>query len=494
MKQPCKKHKKRGSMLIVALFLLIFILVMGGALVMWGMSNVQTSVNSRDVTQAYYSAKSLTDTLVQELMNLTDQGMQLDGEIRALKPKGKVFTATYDASPIGSDTLTVGALPAEKATLVIKCTADDGGKRDEAGRMIDGVQQITIATTCTYAGFTRTVTRAMSAEHRPPANGVAGLTIGLNGKASNENCNLYSYDIFGDVMIDNAKNVRIADSNITGDVKISASYQVRFMTLLTSKAYFHDKTKTVNLYAPNRVFIAGHMKADGAMNLYTPKVYDNNMDKTAVYTKLDYPSKPPKFETYTLVAPAEPGKKIPAIADLSERIWTQSVTATKGGTVNNLIVETQGRDIAIIAPDITFTGTLTCTGGGSVTFYANNAMVLSEITLTRGANTRVSFVSVHGDITVNINPPQQGGYEHKANFLCPEGNLNINSDQKGYALHGTIWCKNLVKAVEYNRFKLNTTPTPTDWWGDTAGLTKTVDSSGSGGANGLIEYKAKKYQ
>ncbi|MEG1381189.1 MAG: hypothetical protein RSC73_03000 [Ruthenibacterium sp.] len=476
MKQPCKTQTKRGSMLVTALFLLLFVLIMGTALVTWGMWNVQESVNSRAVSQAYYSAKSLTDMVVNELFNKTEQGLNLDKEIQQLKV-GAQLMASYDSQGT-TNTLTIGQLPADKATMSIKCTKDIEGNREADGSMKNGIQEITVSTTCAYQKFTRTVTRAMTVEHRPPTQGVKGFTMGCAGETVLIDGTFKNLNILGDVTMSNLKKMDMTNVSIEGDVKIGATHNVN----IAGKTYLGGNKNKADIYTEQKkgITLSGNLKFDSNVTMHGE--INPSSSTQEKYTRVDYTT--PEFQTYELIKPATPTNRprtIPSI--VTESVYPKnsiSITPFSG----NLTVETSGKDIIIMASkmDVNARGKIACTGGGSVTFYMNGNINLNSFILEREANTQVNFVSETGDITANYD----GNVFCDANFLCPKGSLNYFGN-----VHGTVWCNNLLAQQGQATYTINTVPTKDNWWGDTSKLT-TIKSGG--GAGGKIEYAKLKYQ
>ncbi|MEG2672013.1 MAG: hypothetical protein RR937_02425 [Ruthenibacterium sp.] len=474
MKQPCKTQTKRGSMLVTALFLLLFVLIMGTALVTWGMWNVQESVNSRAVSQAYYSAKSLTDMVVNELFNKTEQGLNLDKEIQQLKV-GAQLMASYDSQGT-TNTLTIGQLPADKATMSIKCTKDIEGNREADGSMKNGIQEITVSTTCAYQKFTRTVTRAMTVEHRPPTQGVKGFTMGCAGETVLIDGKFNNLNILGDVTISNLKKMVMTDVSIKGDVKIGATQNAT----IAGKTYLGGNKNKADIYTKqkNGITLSGNLKFDSNVTMHG-EINPSSSTKEK-YTRVDYTT--PEFQTYELIKPMTPSKTEKILLPSGGTI-TESVIASQPiFWLNNVTVETNQQDIVIMAPSMTVVGgKISCIGGGSVTFYIDEAIDLT-FTLERDANTQVNFVSVGKGIIANYS----GNVFCDANFLCPKGSLKYFGN-----LHGTVWCNNLLAQQGQATYTINTVPTKDNWWGDTSKLT-TIKSGG--GAGGKIEYAKLKYQ
>lgn len=493
MKQPCKANSKRGSMLVTALFLLLFILIMGMTLVMWGMSNVQTSVNSREVTQAYYSAKSLCDLVVQELANKTEAAMQFDEQIQSLPAigeavTGEMLTATYDSDPnvMTPDTLTIGDLPADKATLTIKCVKDLTGVR-ENGKMKNGIQKIAVSATCTYRKFTRTVTRTMEVEHRPPTSGISGFNCGLNGLASPSAwIDLYYFNIWGKTTIAHNAALSITGCEIRGDVQIDSN-TVDIAGTNKFTADKGDTVKTVDIYAAS-TSLKGRILFDSAVTIYG-KVNNNASPPQPNYTVK--PGKaPPKFDSYTLIAPEPPKTKVDNLSKYNNKTLSESVRAKDMSDLSNATIETGGKNIVIIAPSISLRGTITCKGGGSVTFYAETGdLTLNSMTLSRDAATRVSFVSIENGIGVM----DGAGKSYNANFLCPKGTFSFSG-----VMQGTIWCNAIMRSdIGISPYRIDTRnptkPEDKNWWGNTDGLTQKADAGG-GGASGIIKYTISTYE
>lgn len=461
--RPAALRTKRGSALVTAVFLLLFVVLMGSVLVLAGLQNVQNTVNTRDSRQAYYTAKSLLDTTLDSLTQ--DGSSALAGMDDALK-------ATAPGGSVEASGISLGSLPVDvqngvpKASFTLTCT-------EVPADIENGVQKFTATAAATYKGYTRAVARTLEIERRP-GGGVTGFIGGGSG-AGSASYTLRDLDLTGDLNIFNANSVQIGGTvNVSGSTTLYASSSVTIEG--GAKARLGSKDTTAEIRTPTLSI------STPQSNIYNADIYGrvnfySNANQNSVfkgsYQKNTYAA-PDTVPVYTLNAPSASGDavKVDAAWKLNSQTITADTVLTSGGWVDGLTVDTGGGSIVAAAPTLGLTGNLTVRGGGSVTFVTDGDLS-AYCRLIRSDDTKVTFISRNGGIRLQGN----GAYTYEANFLCPRGTLTMTTT--GTAIHGTVWCNCLVANAG---MAIDTTPPQNGvWWGDVSSFS----AGGNGGGSTL---------
>lgn len=214
MRNQYNYKSRTGSIIIPAVFLLMFFILMGGALVRNSELAIRLSSNVNESRQAYLLARSGVDLLADSLCMVpqTEKFTQLDDVVKTVGVGGSMAGTISLANP-------------NDISYEIKCTGSvpiPNGQKDT----------YLIKATSTYRQYTRSVSRYVEAEriNAGITDSILGIDIGsgtfhgnyyISAQGNREN-NV----INGDMRLQNASNVNFERITVDGDLRIEIYSQL----------------------------------------------------------------------------------------------------------------------------------------------------------------------------------------------------------------------------------------------------------------------------
>lgn len=486
---------RRGSLLITAMFFLLLMVLLGAGLLTWGIWNVQSTVNTRQSTQAYYGAKSLCDTIADALDQYESADPNESAAAQKIERQMYALGATAGASAEYTPAF-------DGASAFAKENGYDFALRyttqGVAGTLDDGVQTVEIAATCTYAengkAYTRTVKRTVEITRRPGGTDIGnGFIGGKNGLLQATDYLFRNVTILGNVYVNNARTIEIENAVFTEDVFFAASEKIHLYYGKKNKpSTFGNADSKIVWYAPQIILDATYTEAFAAgrgADFYTDSIrYAGGMSAAQIkkmnIRKSSY-EQPPASRDYRLKEFPTYGVEYnmlnrPAVITQSCNLYNILLSAYAfGGTFE---VDTGGRDIGITVENgltMWTSGRIVVRGGGSVTFYVEDTINLQG-RMERYDNTKVTFISKNGDILMD----GVSSAVFEANFLCPNGTFILTANK--LKMHGSFWCGKFIAngSTHNSDFDFSTQPTEQNWWGDVSAFVELDNDSGTPGAGG----------
>ncbi|MEG0178515.1 MAG: hypothetical protein RR654_03085 [Oscillospiraceae bacterium] len=220
--RPCieKLKQKRGSVLIPAMFIMMFFVIMGSVLLRAGESSIIDATRNYAYKQAYYSAKSAVDVLCAEI----DGKHQIND---STKQSLKNLASTIEVLTLNNSVASTDKMFGSEVTTTLTCI------EQENPEPLLSIKKIRVSSTATYNNAKRTVNRDIEVK-----NTIGGVPTGIFGVANNNayadyNINgaiggsvLESVRFNGAVRIENARTFNMANVEVNGDLFINATDEV----------------------------------------------------------------------------------------------------------------------------------------------------------------------------------------------------------------------------------------------------------------------------
>ena len=430
-------RRRGGSILVPALFLLILFIALGGAMLgisQMGLGIGKTSIAAR---QAYYTAKSGLDMVVNALTG--------DYTINASVPEPfKSLNNLIEPLAKGASVSGTGNVAGD-VKLTIACTDKT---QDAKGTVL---QTIFISSTAENGPASRTVSRTMTLERKKAGkleNGIIGAGQG-NGFEANYNIrgldtgnNRHNAVINGGLRIENAQNFAMHNVTVEGDLYIMATGQIDLNdVVVTGTVFLESKSGRIVLEnckaegdcvfsAPSawgRLVFNRYFITDGDVYIKTPanSIWIPNGNRDAVVAQNFYLAPPSGFSggnansvsgsiiTGTLGAAAYDAKYQQVNKDNTEIRITMPDTFTQEEEITPYNLAKFYRDYPVLD-----TG-----DGGTLDFK------LSDVTLPLMTEIRVAgtgTVNFYSDIGGIFNPAfrviREDGAPTVVNFVSPDTN------------------------------------------------------------------------
>ena len=462
---PVKKFRnnKRGSTLVTAMLLLVFILAVGAARVQWGMYNVGVSTNVRADEQAYYTAKSVLDTIVDTLQADKDKCKAVDDALLGGMASGQ--TAAFP--------VTLSGLPGDagETTATVTCTG-----AAEAVNATTIQQTYKIEVSSAFEGQTNRVARNITVTRVTGESTFTGLlAMPLN---NNDSITLDGV-IIGDTTLYTKGSVIFGNNlEMKGNVTITAS-TIANRSNGTQIGRDGGTAYTVKITA-GAVSVAAQNANQGIRFGNTTYCVGSLADANATYangqpTKLPWPSVLPEPEQTVeqkKCPVGEDGNDTRELSDVPAALPIEDYEYYKiGGNFNNSIaVDVSGGKTICVLMTMSSCKGFAVSGDGTLNVYYPNGFSANGnelITRVNGSNAVVNFVALSGNIEIN-----GGNKEVQANFICPSGTLRVQGNN---VVQGSVWCA----GVQTNgQAKVDVTPYP---WNDVSSV---VEGTGGGGTAG----------
>lgn len=210
------KNNKKGSMLIPVLILLMLLATLGIVMLQAATSNINASVNDHDSRQAYYTAKSLCDNFVEEVL-ISESSTAHEKLMEQMKEWNVPYVNAYHAP------VEVTGLPSEAGSTSVDVTLI---------KYVSGTptttQTVAVTGRATYNGYTRSVTRLVNINYTYSGGGDMAILMGGVNKAQifwiqNKG------QVYGNVYLANLESFQLGTgpgpafgANIFGNVRVMA--------------------------------------------------------------------------------------------------------------------------------------------------------------------------------------------------------------------------------------------------------------------------------
>lgn len=465
-------HNKRGSTMVTAIILLMFILMMGAVLIQWGLLNVQTTVNIRTDTQAYYTAKSVLDAAIDKLVADNNTRKAMDADLKALAQG-----ASLTAQPI---TLPSDTLPGD-VTVKIQCLKTE--YTDPANCYGKQTLKMTVdaenkeQNTATEDRTQRaSISREFIITRTPPGSGgIIGYSgterqsYSLNGGTSIKG-DFYAINatgfhatgagitIEGNLYIDATESIEVTDTAVSGTVLLRALSGITVVQNEISTVYAQSGTSNYRMHADNGSWT---VTVPGGTNAAEGTVWGSlptwKQDPAQVSTAMQALDAQVSAGYAVREYRGEGGKVYDEIPDVIEE--SGKITA-EVSELKNFTVKTGGGTIDLYFEKVLMTGdvTLTIEGDGEVNIYVNG----SGFDITPG----FQIMRSSGDANVNFIGEAASGTRmtiltmnvenQKYNVLSVYGMVQTSSEEtKQYTLNGSLY----GTVLQLNNCNIDTTNT-----------------------------------